>query len=634
MSRRHTIGSLAAFGLAAVASGAGAWMAAGFVEASSREGVEARLAAADLDWAGVETDGLQLILTGFAPDEPARFRAITAAGAVVDPARVVDGMDVLETEAPAAPRFSLEVLRNESGVSVIGLVPSAGGPELLTSLMAPLERDDVPVTNMVESVDQPVPDDWDPALRFAMEVLEDLPRSKVTVAPGRVAVTAVADTAEERVRLETRLTRARPGNVVLALDIAAPRPVVAPFTLRFIMPPDGPPRFGACAVDSEEARRLILSAAAEAGFEGKADCVPALGTPSPSWGTAGAAAITALGEIGGGTLTISDADVALRAPAGTDRAAFERIAAELDRALPDIFGLNAMMDVAADPEGVGEAEVATPEFVATRAPEGQVQLRGRLFDEAQEIAVLSYGRALFGVDQTYLATREDATLPEGWPVRVLAGLDALDRLQSGSLVVQPDLLVIEGLTGDRQAEAEISRVLAQKLGADAVMQIDVTYQEELDPTLNIPTPEECEVGLNAILEANKLSFPPGEAVIEATGDDQLSALTGKLDLCERVVFEIGGHTDSQGREVMNETLSRERAEAVRAALIARGVPPSQLIAVGYGETQPIADNDTEDGREANRRITFTLLGDREAAPQPAARPADDAPEEAPAEETQ
>ncbi|MEM8850891.1 MAG: OmpA family protein [Pseudomonadota bacterium] len=646
MSRRHIIGSLTAFGLAVGASGAVAWMAADYIEETSRQAVAGRLTAADLDWAEVRTDGLLLVLTGFAPSEPARFRAITQAGQVVDPGRIVDAMDVIEQDRSLTPRFSLELLRNDSGVSVIGLVPSSGGPELLTSLMSPLISDGVPVTNMVESVDQPIPHNWEPALRFALEVLEDLPRSKVSVEPGRVSVNAVADSAEERVRLETRLTRGRPRDVTLALDISAPRPVVAPFTLRFVIPADRGPRFEACAVDSDAARRQILTAAASVGFEGKADCLLALGTPSPSWGAAIASGIEALGEIGGGTLTVSDADVALRGLDGADPILFERVAAELERDLPDIFGLTAMLDEPAEIDGTGEADTGTPEFVATRAPEGQVQLRGRLYDEAQEMAVLSYGRALFGVGQTYLATREDRSLPEGWPVRVLAGLDALARLEYGSLVVQPALLEIQGVTGNTQAEAEISRVLTQKLGADAVLRIEVTYNEELDPTLNIPTPEECEITLNQILIEKKLTFPPGEAVIDVTGDIQLTALSDELEACNRSVFEIGGHTDSQGREVMNETLSQQRAEAVRAALIERGVPPSQLVAVGYGETQPIADNDTEEGREANRRITFTVLGRRdrtadaviESAPEPEA-PAEPEPEptaepDPPPEETQ
>ena len=72
-------------------------------------------------------------------------------------------------------------------------------------------------------------------------------------------------------------------------------------------------------------------------------------------------------------------------------------------------------------------------------------------------------------------------------------------------------------------------------------------------------------------------------------------------------IQIAGHTDSQGRESMNLELSEARALAVLDALAARRVSVARITSKGYGETVPIADNDTEDGREANRRIEFRLL---------------------------
>ncbi len=72
-------------------------------------------------------------------------------------------------------------------------------------------------------------------------------------------------------------------------------------------------------------------------------------------------------------------------------------------------------------------------------------------------------------------------------------------------------------------------------------------------------------------------------------------------------IEIGGHTDSQGREVMNQQLSQARADAVLNAIMSRRVLTSNLTAKGYGESEPIADNKTEAGREANRRIEFRLV---------------------------
>ncbi|CTQ49792.1 OmpA family protein [Jannaschia donghaensis] len=626
MSRKRILSTATAFLVAAGAAVGGAWFAADYVEESSRTAVEQTFDETGLDWAGVATDGLQLILTGVAPDEPARFRAVTRAGGVVDPRRILDAMEVEASRAPVVPRFSLEILRNESDLSVIGLVPTRGGRELLDGLLEDAaETLPLTVTNMVETADHDVRDTWDDTVRFAVSILEKLPRSKVSVEAGRIVVTAVADSDDERIALERDLNRAKPRDVMLVLDIASPRPVITPFTLRYVMTESGRSRFEACAVDTEAARTRVLAAAAQAGFTGTANCVIGLGVPSAGWSTAASQGIEAIARLNGGALTLSDADVSLIALEGTSPALFDTVVAELDTALPELFVLSAVLPEPTQVDGTGESETGPPEFVATLSPEGQVQLRGRLYDEAQKAAVFSFGRSLFGVNNTYAATRADQTLPQGWPKRVLAGMEALSRLEQGVVIVQPDLVVLRGLTGDRQAEANISGLLSAKLGAEADFRIDVTYDEELDPLLNIPTPEECEARLNDILVGQKLTFAPGEAVIEEAGDGQLSRLTDMLQECRRAVFEIGGHTDSQGREESNLALSVGRAEAVRAALISRGVPPSQLVSKGYGEAEPIADNDTEAGREINRRITFTLLGRRDAVA--GGTPVPDAPTE-------
>ncbi|MCB1348591.1 MAG: OmpA family protein, partial [Maritimibacter sp.] len=64
-------------------------------------------------------------------------------------------------------------------------------------------------------------------------------------------------------------------------------------------------------------------------------------------------------------------------------------------------------------------------------------------------------------------------------------------------------------------------------------------------------------------------------------------------------------TDNTGEPEQNYILSAQRARAVKDALAARGVPAGRMIAIGYGETEPIADNETEEGRALNRRTTFT-----------------------------
>lgn len=88
----------------------------------------------------------------------------------------------------------------------------------------------------------------------------------------------------------------------------------------------------------------------------------------------------------------------------------------------------------------------------------------------------------------------------------------------------------------------------------------------------------------------------------ATLDDALRFLQGE----PRVRLEIAGHTDNVGSDAANLKLSRERAEAVRSYLIAHGADSTRLSARGYGEAQPISSNDTEAGRQANRRVEMDI----------------------------
>ena len=152
-------------------------------------------------------------------------------------------------------------------------------------------------------------------------------------------------------------------------------------------------------------------------------------------------------------------------------------------------------------------------------------------------------------------------------------------------------------------------MLTDALGGGVTYELDVTYREALDPLASIPTPEECIERLNAAGEARKITFAPSSSDIDEDAQDTIDKIAEILRECQHTEIEIGGHTDSQGREVMNEQLSQARADAVLNAIMARRILVSNLSAKGYGESQPIADNGTEEGREANRRIEFRLLSD-------------------------
>ena len=82
----------------------------------------------------------------------------------------------------------------------------------------------------------------------------------------------------------------------------------------------------------------------------------------------------------------------------------------------------------------------------------------------------------------------------------------------------------------------------------------------------------------------------------------LDAARSTLQACPDVRIRIDGHTDSVGSEVYNQGLSERRADAVRRYFVNQGVPSTRLGTQGYGESNPVASNDTEDGRARNRRV--------------------------------
>jgi len=554
------------------------------------------------DWAEVTTDGLQVALIGTAPNEATRFAALSAAGRIVDASRILDRMDVQATAAIRAPDFSIEILKNDNGISLIGLVPTESDPATILERARRIAST-AQITDLLESADYAPPPGWERALTFGLNALDTLPRSKVSISPNRVAITAAATDLENKRQIERQLSRDVPTGVALELNISAPRPVISPFTLRFLKSEDVA-QFDACSADTEQARDLILSAAIEAGLSGSTTCALGLGTPSTQWGEAAAASIRALDAIGSGTVTLSNADVTLVATENTSQAVFDRAVGELDGQLPDVFSLSAVR-LERDDQVANDS--AQPEFVATRSPEGLVQLRGRLGDDLTQMAVRSFAAAHFGSSNVYPATRTDTSLPSGWPTRVLTALESLAILNNGAAIVTPEIVEVSGVSGRPDARAEITRILSSKLPEGSNFTLDVSYSEALDPLAALPTPEECVEKINAAVAQKKITFAPSSTDIEDDAMTTIDSISELLRDCQTVKIEIGGHTDSQGREVMNQQLSQARADAVLNAIMARRVLTSNLTAKGYGETQPIADNGTEAGREANRRIEFRLV---------------------------
>jgi OmpA-OmpF porin, OOP family len=106
---------------------------------------------------------------------------------------------------------------------------------------------------------------------------------------------------------------------------------------------------------------------------------------------------------------------------------------------------------------------------------------------------------------------------------------------------------------------------------------------------------------------DNVHFDSGKSSIKSSSYDELKELVEFLNLKPEIKIEIGGHTDNVGETITNQTLSQARANSVMNYLIKQGVSAQRIIAKGYGETIPVADNSTDKGKRLNRRTEVKVL---------------------------
>jgi OOP family OmpA-OmpF porin len=155
--------------------------------------------------------------------------------------------------------------------------------------------------------------------------------------------------------------------------------------------------------------------------------------------------------------------------------------------------------------------------------------------------------------------------------------------------------------GDLKSKEETLNELMeqQRLSREKFIRVEETF-----------TPEEAQivrVGGDVVIRLYGLTFPSGKSTIEAQYFSLLTKIIKAAEEYPECGITVEGHTDSRGSDAINQKLSTSRAEAVREYLLATAnYNTERIIAVGYGETKPIAPNETEDGRRKNRRIEVII----------------------------
>lgn len=106
---------------------------------------------------------------------------------------------------------------------------------------------------------------------------------------------------------------------------------------------------------------------------------------------------------------------------------------------------------------------------------------------------------------------------------------------------------------------------------------------------------------------DKVFFDTGKSSLKPESFIELDELVKLMNLKKNLIIEIAGHTDNTGNQMDNKSLSEERAKTVKIYLQKKGIDGNRVIAKGYGDSSPIADNSSEEGRKQNRRTEVKII---------------------------
>ena len=570
---------------------------AALAEARYAAQVDAVLQAGGYSWAHSAIDGLQVNLSGPSPSAVAKAEALTIVRAISPVLTVTNDISEAPRVTPTIIPPRLEILKGQDRLILSGTIANE-------AMIADLKSDMSMLTFGASGFDI----DWAATEPVLSNITSTLRHVRISVEEAAITIVGLAETQGALSAVEPMVRQLKTLGWTVQTSIEAPPTALQDFRVT-ASKSEGATNSVTCAA-STPAGTAKIKAAAEMHLGFNATCRMGAGAPGDAWADAAETAISAIAGLSTAELTLSGKVLRITALPPSPPSAVIALKDVLSANLPTGYR------ILIDDQTTKEASVAASPFKLTVDwPGGDTDIAiasAQSGDGLQRAAgsLGAYTRALFpGAKATFEATDGDSP-PEDWRRITRVGLTALSKLTRGSLTISLGEISLTGAAAQPEDITPAHNALSA--AGDAWRTTSrISYNPNILALAQPVPPTKCADEVAGAVADAPLSFQPASATLTASGIAAVRRIAALLTRCQDARFEIGGHTDAQGSEAGNLALSRSRAEAVLTTLIAANAPPGHLIAKGYGEARPIADNATAVGRALNRRIEFTLIEDAE-----------------------
>jgi len=245
-----------------------------------------------------------------------------------------------------------------------------------------------------------------------------------------------------------------------------------------------------------------------------------------------------------------------------------------------------------------------------------VTVRGSVADDTVRNANIELVKSKLGVSEVTDKQVIARGTPDGYDAARELVVGQVRYLDAGQGNIVDQSLSISGRAKNANIKNLVDRIVSKRVPDGYTASTNITFPKsevikggtvvfkEPEPEATV---EACQAGIVAAVNDRKIQFQTARAIILPESEPVLKSVLDAALKCPDLRIQVGGHTDSRGRDTYNQGLSEARAASVVEYLTANGMDAEKLDAKGFGETQPIGDNGTAEGRAQNRRIEFNVL---------------------------